>query len=61
MWPTITFVLDRCGLSEKMIAKFITQAQRVFRGVLRAREAELRAQLAAFRRTSAFLKAELEA
>ena len=100
------------GVSEKMIAKFITQAQRVFRSVLRergirvppekrrvriapttfvsrqkrsateatgprtdaneravaeretrarAREAEFEAQLAAFRRTSAFLRAELEA
>jgi RNA polymerase sigma-70 factor (ECF subfamily) len=100
------------GVSEKMIAKFITQAQRVFRVALRARgirvppekrravtaptafvtratvdaddawarhmdakdraageraarerarEAEFEAQLAAFRRTSAFLKAELEA
>jgi hypothetical protein len=102
------------GASEKMIAKFITEAQRVFRAVLRergirvppekgrtrgkwaptafvsrttpgtaaptaprtdteeravaeragrerAREAAFRAQLAAFRRTSAFLKAELEA
>jgi hypothetical protein len=100
------------GVSEKMIAKFITQAQRVFRVALRergirvppekrramqaptafvsrvtlsaggagaprtdahdraaaerearqrAREAEFEAHLAAFRRTSAFLKAELEA
>jgi RNA polymerase sigma-70 factor (ECF subfamily) len=100
------------GVSEKMIAKFITQAQRGFRVALRARgiwvppekrkamqaptafvsrtmpvtaaaaaprtdteeravaerearqrarEAEFEAHLAAFRRTSAFLKAELEA
>ena len=100
------------GVSEKMIAKFITQAQRVFRSVLRERgirvprekrsgmraptafvsraavapaaatgmqtdaneqaaadvaarqrvhEAEFHAQLAAFQRTTAFLKAELEA
>ncbi|HEY2163930.1 MAG TPA: sigma factor-like helix-turn-helix DNA-binding protein [Gemmatimonadaceae bacterium] len=96
------------GVSVKMIAKYITEAQRVFRGVLRARgirvppekgrraptafvsritrsvpvevrtdandgaaaeraarerarEAEHHAQLAAFRRAGAFLKAELAA